>query len=69
MRYIHGRKPRNPLDMIIQENHVAGRASTIISYLTPRWQLMSGNYVEKLQDAVGAVYHKTRENVAKEEDK
>ncbi len=26
MRYIHGCKPRNPLNMIIQENHVASRA-------------------------------------------
>ena len=26
MRYAHGRKPRNPYDMIIQENHVANRA-------------------------------------------
>ena len=33
MRYIHGRKPRNPLNMIIQENHAASRANIIISYL------------------------------------
>ena len=26
MRYIHGRKPRNPFNMIIQENHVVGEA-------------------------------------------
>ena len=32
MRYIHGCKPRNPFDMIIQENHVAGRATLIIPY-------------------------------------
>ena len=32
MRYIHGRKPRNPYNMIIQENHVAGRATIIIPY-------------------------------------
>ena len=32
MRYDHGRKPRNPYNMIIQENHVATRAIFIISY-------------------------------------
>ncbi len=31
MRYIHGRKPRNPYDMIIQENHAADRATSIVS--------------------------------------
>lgn len=33
MRYVHGRKPRNPVNMIIQENHAAERAKLIISYL------------------------------------
>ncbi len=32
MRYTHGCKPRNPYNMIIQENHAAGRANSIISY-------------------------------------
>ena len=26
MRYDHGHKPRNPYNMIIQENHAAARA-------------------------------------------
>lgn len=30
MRYTHGCKPRNPYNMIIQENHVADRAILII---------------------------------------
>lgn len=30
MRYDHGRKPRNPYNMIIQENHAADRANLII---------------------------------------
>lgn len=33
MRYTHGCKPRNPYNMIIQENHAADRANLIISYL------------------------------------
>ena len=33
MRYDHDRKPRNPYDMIIQENHAANRAIFIIPYL------------------------------------
>ena len=33
MRYDHGRKPRNPYNMIIQENHAANRATLIISHL------------------------------------
>ena len=32
MRYAHERMPRNPLNMIIQENHAANEASFIISY-------------------------------------
>ena len=32
MRYAHERKPRNPYDMIIQENHAANRATFIIPY-------------------------------------
>ena len=31
MRYSHGCKPRNPYNMIIQENHVANRAIFIIA--------------------------------------
>ena len=31
MRYDHGHKPRNPYNMIIQENHAAARAISIIS--------------------------------------
>lgn len=31
MRYAHERKPRNPYNMIIQENHVANRAIFIIA--------------------------------------
>ena len=34
MRYTHGCKPRNPYNMIIQENHVTDRANLIISRLT-----------------------------------
>ena len=30
MRYVHGHKPRNPYNMIIQENHAASRATLII---------------------------------------
>ena len=30
MRYVHGHKPRNPYNMIIQENHAADRANLII---------------------------------------
>ncbi len=30
MRYDHGRKPRNPVNKIIQENLAADRASLII---------------------------------------
>ncbi len=32
MRYVHGHKPRNPYNMIIQENHAADKANLIISY-------------------------------------
>ena len=32
MRYTHGCKPRNPYNMIIQENHAADRANLIISH-------------------------------------
>ncbi len=39
MRYIHGCKPRNPYNMIIQENHVAGRANYIISYGGINWYI------------------------------
>ena len=35
MRYGHDRKPRNPYDMIIQENHAANRATFIIPYPGP----------------------------------
>ena len=31
MRHVHGHEPRNPYNMIIQENHVADRANLIIS--------------------------------------
>ena len=37
MRYSHGCKPRNPYDMIIQENHAANRATFIISYHLVLW--------------------------------
>ena len=37
MRYTHGCKPRNPYNMIIQENHAANRATLIISYFTFKW--------------------------------
>ena len=33
MRYVHGHKPRNPYNMIIQENHAADGANSIIPYL------------------------------------
>ena len=32
MRHTHGCEPRNPLNMIIQENHAADGANLIISY-------------------------------------
>ena len=32
MRHTHGCEPRNPYNMIIQENHAANRANSIISY-------------------------------------
>lgn len=47
MRYIHGRKPRNPFNMIIQENHVADRANLIVSHLGGFRQLLSPSAVTR----------------------
>lgn len=33
--HFHGNEPRNPLNMIIQENHAATRANSIVTYLSP----------------------------------
>ena len=43
MRYTHGCKPRNPYNMIIQENHAAGRANSIITYKVLTGYLLLGS--------------------------
>ena len=86
MRYIHGRKPRNPYNMIIQENHVASRANLIIHgavlfvkrvagqpRLTIRgylvYALLDPNQrIKEMEDAIDAVCHKARKDVAKKKD-
>ena len=54
MRCIHGHKPRNPYNMIIQENHAADRANIIISYILS----VTNNHIEEIENAVGGVNHK-----------
>ena len=63
MRYIHGCKPRNPYNMIIQENHAADRANLIISYLFPY------DKVKEAQNPVHAIDHEMREYFAKKKNK
>lgn len=60
MRYDHGLPPRNPLNMIIQENHVASRAyynyiifGTLISYY----------FVEEIYYPSHAINHQTRQDI------
>jgi len=62
MRYTHGCKPRNPYNMIIQENHVADRANLIIPYLGTNYP------VEKVEDTVHTTNHQMRKYLAKEEN-
>lgn len=54
MRCVHGRKPRNPYNMIIQENHVADRANLIISYILS----VANNHIEEINNAVSGINHK-----------
>ena len=51
MRYTHGCKPRNPYNMIIQENHVADRANLIIPHLSPNYK------VEEIEYPLHAINH------------
>ena len=62
MRCIHGRKPRNPYNMIIQENHAADRANLIISYILS----VTNNHVKEVENTIGGVNHKEWKGVAKE---
>ena len=65
MRYIHGCKPRNPYNMIIQENHVANRATLII----PHFKILVPSYkVEEVDASSHAVNHKIRQDVTKEKN-
>ena len=54
MRYDHGHKPRNPLNMIIQENHAAGWATLIIHHK-----------IKEFNNCVDAIRHKRRKNFTK----
>ena len=42
MRYTHGCKPRNPYNMIIQENHAVDRATIIIPQLATNKEIKEG---------------------------
>ena len=62
MRCVHGRKPRNPYNMIIQENHVADRANLIISYILS----VANNHIEEINNAVSGINHKEWKSITKE---
>ena len=49
MRYTHGCKPRNPYNMIIQENHAANGAITIISH--------SDNFIKQVNNSIHTIGH------------
>ena len=56
MRYTHGCKPRNPYNMIIQENHAANRANLIIPYLS------ANEEIKGFKDAVHTGDHQMRKD-------
>ena len=81
MRYIHGCKPRNPLNMIIQENHAAGRANLIIPHdtffvklrgifterISMTGLILSSNYkIEEIYNPVHTIYHERGKYFTKE---
>ena len=68
MRYTHGCKPRNPYNMIIQENHAAGRAIFIIAYRFKNCLWHANNHIEESKNGIHAVHHIRGEEFAKEED-
>jgi len=54
MRYGHDRKPRNPYNMIIQENHAADKAVLII----PHFGVLCTNYeIKEIKYPLHAVNH------------
>ena len=64
MRYTHGCKPRNPYNMIIQENHAADRANLIISYIL----LATNNHIKEIKNAISGINHDERKCIAKEKN-
>ena len=60
MRSLHGGLPRNPFNMTIQENHVADKATYIISF-----KRLKTNYMFKhIKYAIHRVNQHIRENAA-----
>lgn len=57
MRNSHGSLPRNPYNMIIQENHVADRATLIITYL----ERSTRNHYKEIDYATNPINHNIRE--------
>ncbi len=57
MRNSHGSLPRNPYNMIIQENHVADRATLIIPYL----KRSTRNHYKEIDYAANPINHNIRE--------
>ncbi len=45
MRHLHGDEPRNPYNMIIQENHAATRVTSIVTYFYSNQQFLVENAV------------------------
>ena len=68
MRYTHGCKPRNPYNMIIQENHAAGRAIFIITYGDKSCLLYADNPVKEAKNCIHTIHHDAREELTKEQN-
>ena len=76
MRYTHGCKPRKPYNMIIQENHAANRANSIIAYGAgfvkkapiESWLRYANYPIEKFDYAIHTVDHQMRKNFAEKDD-
>lgn len=68
MRYTHGCKPRNPYNMIIQENHAAGRAIFIITYGVKGCLFCTNNHIEEVENTIHTSNHIRGEDFAKEKD-